>query len=153
LIFIDQAKDKIGALANPYAAKPETFGGGRSVGYYSSVRVHLRNGAAVKNKNKKEIGTWINFAIDKNKVGVPHRKGSFCLLYDYGIDNVTSNLDFLLEFQEGKKDVSFNGEVGPVEEMVNYVEANKLEGVLVAEVEKAWKEAHATGHNRKREVW
>lgn len=153
LIFIDQARDKVGGFSPPGAPKKETWSGGRAVGFYSSVRVHLKTAEPVKNSKKKEIGTWINFSIDKNKVGVPHRKGSFCILYDYGIDNVTTNLVFLQEFQESEKTVVFNDVEDTVKKMVEYVESNHLEKQLELEVEKAWKESYATGHNRQREVW
>ncbi len=153
LLFIDQARDKVGGFSPPGAPKKETWSGGRAVGFYSSVRVHLKTAEPVKNSKKKEIGTWINFSIDKNKVGVPHRKGSFCILYDYGIDNVTTNLNFLQEFQESEKTLTFNGQVDTVKKLVDYVETNHLEKQLELEVEKAWQESYATGHSRQREVW
>jgi protein RecA len=98
LFVIDQTRDNVGG--GQYAP-PEVTTGGRGLEYYSSVRLYLKHGTKVKNSKEKEIGIWVNFQCAKNKVGPPFRKGKFKILFDYGLDDITTNLSFLAEVQKG----------------------------------------------------
>lgn len=94
LFAIDQTRDNVGA-----AFSSEVTTGGRGMEFYSSVRLHLTHGRKVVNSKNNDIGTWVNFRCDKNKVAPPFRGGKFKILFDYGADNVVSNLSFLAQLQ------------------------------------------------------
>jgi len=96
LVCIDQTRDNVGS-----AFSGEVTTGGRGLEFYSSVRLYLKHAAKVKNSSEKEIGIWVKWEIAKNKVGPPFRKGKFKILFDYGLDDVTSNLSFLAQDQKG----------------------------------------------------
>jgi len=149
VIFIDQSRMNIGFAYGP----KETYSGGMALKFYASTRIHLKHGTKEKNKKDVEIGTWINFLVDKSKVSAPHRGSEFCILYDYGIDNIHSNLLFLQEAQKEDRTVSFNGTSGFMSKMIKYVEENNLEEKLDAEVEKAWLELYKADDTRKQRVW
>ena len=93
LIFIDQTIDNIGVIFG----EKETTSGGRALKFFSSVRLHLKNGEKVKNSKEKEIGIWVNFKVSKNKTAPPFRTGRFKIIWDYGIDNIATSLDFIQE--------------------------------------------------------
>lgn len=97
LFVVDQTRDNIGG--GSYASEVTT--GGRGMEFYSSVRLHLMHGRKVENSKEKEIGVWVNFKVDKNKVGPPFRSGKFKILFDYGMDDVVSNLSYLASIKSG----------------------------------------------------
>jgi len=76
--------------------------GGRAIGFYSSLR--LRAMSPVKFKKKKTIagkevervvGVMTEFEVFKSSVWAPHRKATVYILFDYGIDDIRANLQFI----------------------------------------------------------
>jgi len=103
LICIDQTRDNVGGFGSS-----EVTNGGRGLEFYSSVRLYLKHDKDVVNTQKKEIGIWVKFKVDKNKVGPPFRRGHFKILFDYGLDDVTSMLSWLVGADpECKKDEEY----------------------------------------------
>jgi len=160
VFFIDQTRDNIGVTFGPR----ETTSGGRALEFYSSVRIYLKHAESVKNKRKQEIGIWVDFRVIKNKVASPFRSSSFKILWDYGLDDIGSNIEFLKLYQdeegdeEGKEKsrksprVNFNDKKLYVNDMIKYVEENGLEYLLKEEVWRCWKEYHKT-EDRKPRIW
>lgn len=77
--------------------------GGRAIEFYSSQVVRLKE-TFQNSKIKKTIGgierivgLRVEASCNKNKVGRPHRKGVFQILFDYGIDDITSNLEWMAD--------------------------------------------------------
>lgn len=157
LVFINQARDNVGVIFGP----KEVVSGGRALNFYSSVVIHLLSGEKIKNAREQDIGVWLNFRIDKNKVGPPYRSGKFAIIWEYGLDNVLTNLAYLKDCQailakegKGKKErmVEFNGEKKYMSRMVSYVEKNELEQKLDEDVIKMWLEMYKPS-DRKRRIW
>ncbi len=159
VVLLDQTRDDPSVTFGDR----ETVSGGRAPKFYSSVRIHLFPGSKVKNKAGVEIGTWIRFRIDKNKVAPPYRSGEFKILWEYGLDDIGSNLQFLKSIQdliakeEGGRTrksatVEFNGKSKTISKMITYVEENNLEDELIAEVVDLWHEIHKP-EPRKPRVW
>jgi len=91
VVAIDQTRDNIGLAFGP----KHTVSGGKAMRFYASTRILLKLAGTIKNKHDVTIGIKVNFTIEKNKIAPPFRKGFFNLLFDYGIDDLTSNLEWL----------------------------------------------------------
>lgn len=81
LIFINQIREKVGVMYG----NPETTSGGRALPFYSSVRLHVRMGDQLKNKDEV-FGHIVKVKVTKNKVGVPFKEAAFPLIYGHGVD-------------------------------------------------------------------
>jgi len=91
-IVIDQTRDSL-AMFGPQT----TVSGGKGMKFYSCVRIELFSGEKILNENERIVGQVFKFKVIKNKVGVPFREGYFRLIFNYGIDDVATNLDWLHE--------------------------------------------------------
>lgn len=91
-IFINQLREKIGVLFG----NPETTPGGRALKFYSSLRIEVRGGEAIK-KGNEMIGRRMKVKVVKNKVAPPFRTALFDVYYGRGISNASSLIDLGLE--------------------------------------------------------
>lgn len=92
ILFINQVREKIGVMYG----NPETTSGGRALPFYSSVRLHVRQGDQLKNKDEV-YGHVVKVKVTKNKVGTPHKEAAFPLLYGIGVDR-TDEIGQLAKF-------------------------------------------------------
>lgn len=91
-IFINQVRDKIGiAYGNP-----EVTPGGRALKFYSSVRIEVRRGEAIKDGSDK-IGNRTKCKVVKNKVAPPFKECEFDVMYGQGINRIGEVLDLAAE--------------------------------------------------------
>ena len=98
VIFINQIREKIGVTFG----NPETTPGGRALKFYSSVRMEVRKGSAVK-INEVVVGFKPTLKIVKNKVAPPFTTAEYDIctgtetLPIFGIDSTGSLIDFALD--------------------------------------------------------
>jgi len=95
-IFINQLREKVGVVYG----NPEVTPGGRALKFYSSVRIEIRKGEAIKS-GEDVLGNVTKAKIAKNKVAPPFKSASFDLMYGEGVSmegsivNVGSELGIL----------------------------------------------------------
>lgn len=135
-IFINQVREKIGVIYG----NPETTPGGRALKFYSSVRIEVRRGEAIKNGGEV-IGNRTKCKIVKNKVAPPFKECEFDIMYGQGISRVGEVLDLAVEIGVVNKSgawFSYNGaKLGQGRDNAKEVLKNNPE--MMAEIEKAVK--------------
>jgi len=108
IIFINQLREKVGIMFG----NPETTPGGRALKFYSTIRLDVRKGEAIKNGSDL-IGNAVNVKIVKNKVAAPFKTASVDLIYGQGICHEAEVLDLAANSDVVKKSgawYDYNGE-------------------------------------------
>ena len=92
------------ADGSPYTPKTATPGG-KAVGYYSSLRFQTRSPKKIKKevivadkKVERVVGLEVQIYVFKSSVGVPYRTAPITVVFDYGIDDIRGNLQYLKKF-------------------------------------------------------
>jgi RecA/RadA recombinase len=93
LIVISQTRDNIGFGA---MFTPKTRSGGKALKFYSAFEIWLACQKKEK-KGKRVIETNVQGKISKNKLTGHHGEFYFPILNDYGIDNIKSCINFLMD--------------------------------------------------------
>lgn len=97
LIIISQTRDNIG-----FGFTEQTCAGGRALKFYCTHEIWM----AVKKtlvRSKIQIGVTSGVSIKKNSLTGKLRKVDFNIYYDYGLDDIGSMIDLLLELEYWKK--------------------------------------------------
>lgn len=86
LIFINQLRMAPGVIHG----NPEYTPGGKSLGFFASIRVAIRRGDWIEDeKTKEKLGQNIKFKVEKNKTAPPMREGYMRFIYGNGqIDKI-----------------------------------------------------------------
>ena len=108
MVCSNQVRQNSESAGNPYAEKYSTPGG-LAVGFYASVRLKFSKPEKIKEKvthKGKEItrvvGVTSTVEVYKNSVWSPYRTAPLHILFDYGIDDIRANLQYVKDMTGGK---------------------------------------------------
>lgn len=136
IIFVcsNQVREKEGKMITP---------GGLGVGFYASIRLKLKpcfpqsKISITRDGFEKTIGIKTEVEVYKNSVGNPKGIANLNIIFNYGIDDVRANIEYL---KTGKKYEIFNEEFSQVQKAIDYVEEMGLVQDLRELVIKRWYE-------------
>ena len=130
--------------AGPFGQK-YTTPGGEAVGFYSSLRLKTN----VLKKIVKEVtfrgkeisrvvGVEVEIEVFKSSIDRPYRKAPLTIIFDYGIDDIRQNLQFLKTYGKSKTyilgdrslDMSMDKSIAIIEEE-NLTERLRQEVILL----------------------
>lgn len=146
LYIISQERDN--ANAGMYGKK-NRLGGGRAVGFYETARIYSK----LKEKEERKgraVGVLIETTAEKVRHPRPFRSCFIPINFTYGMDDVAANIDFLFNLRSDKtgellksaKSIVWEDGKEPMsrEELITFVEENKLKGELKRRVIALWEE-------------
>jgi len=93
-VFINQIREKVGVMFG----NPETTTGGRALKFYSTIRLEVRKGEAIK-QSTDVVGNRVKIKVAKNKVAPPFKTAEFDLMYGEGYSRLGSIIDMGVEFE------------------------------------------------------
>lgn len=97
LLIIFQTKDVVNPMPGQ---KTKTHGGGNAPKFYAQHTVWLSivgQETRGESKAKRKVGVNTLASVDKNHLTGKKRDARFTIYYDYGVDDTSSMVDFLLE--------------------------------------------------------
>lgn len=136
--------------AGAYAEK-YTTPGGVAVGFYSSLRLHFRKPDKIYLKRnivgkevKRVIGVETEVFVYKSSIDKPYRTAPLYIIFDYGIDDVRANLQFLKDYTKATTYTLGEYKLGSsMEEAIKTVENAGIESELREAVIDLWESIEA----------
>lgn len=101
VIIISQVRENI----DMFSFEKFSRSGGKALDFYAHMVLWL---ATAKKTMKKDraVGVTVKAKVTKGKVARPYRECFFTFLYDYGLDDIGTSVDFLFNLRTDKGDLN-----------------------------------------------
>lgn len=148
LLITSQLRDKPGVMFG----KAEGRSGGKALQFYSGQVLELQKKLKITKKitvegytQEYEVGRLVKVVCTKNKFGKSFRKCFLFFDFNYGIDNVKSNIHYLYNLITEKSEIRekkliWDEKEYTVNGLIRFIEKNNLEKELENRVIKLWNE-------------
>lgn len=141
MVCSNQIRETMNAFGAKYASP-----GGKAIGFYASLRLKveiLKKIKVTKKINEKPItkivGIQTNVEVFKNSISAPYKSAPITIIFDYGIDDIRENLQYVKENTENTiyqvNDIALNKSL---EKSILLVEKKKLVKDLQKQVIRIW---------------
>jgi len=146
MVCSNQVRENVNA--GPYEPKYRSPGG-LSIGFYSSLRLRCSNPQKIKREKtiqsgklvSRIVGVETHIEVHKSSIWKPFHSAIVPILFDYGVDDIRANLQFLKEHTKAKTYI-VNGQKlsNGLDHACSIVEHDKLQKSLQQEVTNLWME-------------
>jgi len=140
VVIISQVRENI----QPFSFEKYVRSGGKAMDFYAHTVLWLATLKKI-NKKGKPIGVVVKAKTTKSKTPRPFRDCQFSIIFDYGVDNIGSNLDYLYELRTDR------GELTPAAKNISWGN-NDNKKVSVSVLKKFLKETEYVPEGKKRAV-
>lgn len=147
LLMVCSNQVRVNVDAGPYGQK-YTTPGGEAIGFYASLRLRFNRAEKIKLKKKiagkeetRVIGVEALIEVFKSSIWKPFHTAPITILFDYGVDDVRQNLQYIKDHTTNK--VYCLGEQSlsnSMEEAIKLIEDSGSETILREEVIDLWEE-------------
>lgn len=147
LLMVCSNQVRVNTDAGPYGQK-YTTPGGEAVGFYSSLRLRFSRPEKITVKERiagkevsRVVGVETDIEVFKSSIWSPYRKAPVIIRFDYGIDDIRANLQFIKEHTKNtiytvndeKLDIS-------LDKSIRMIERQGLESDLKEQTINLWEE-------------
>ena len=137
LIVVSQIRENIGVSFG----EKHRRSGGKALDFYASQIVWLYNKGQSKNGNVT-TGIEVKAKVKKYRVWKPFRECDFNILFEYGIDDLGSMVDFLIDnkyyMKSGNGQIKLGDKIISKEELIQYLSENNQEQETKNAVKMVW---------------
>lgn len=145
MVASNQIRENVGAMPGQQKYKSP---GGQGIGFYASLRLQITPIQKIKRKervNGKEVtrvvGVESEINVFKSSIWKPLRTARITIIFDYGIDDIRQNLQFIKTYTKYNT-YTLGGETldKSMEKSIQIIEEDGLEEELKNEVIDLWEE-------------
>lgn len=142
LVIVSQVREKLDGTVQKYTRYENRFSrsGGKAIDFYAHTVLWLRNLTKIEIevdnggvKEKRVVGVVINAWTSKSKTARPYRSCTFTVLFDYGVDNIGSNVDYLFNLRgdsgqltAAAKSVAWEGKACSFDDMKQFLRDTEM---------------------------
>jgi RecA/RadA recombinase len=145
ILMVCSNQVRVNTDAGPYGQKYRAPGG-EAIPFYASLRLRCMGASKITQKkkiNEKEvtrvIGVETPIEVFKSSVWKPYRTASVFIMFDYGIDDIRANLQFVKQMTKATTYVVEEEKAGAsMQDAIAYVEKHGLENDLRGQTIDLW---------------
>jgi RecA/RadA recombinase len=120
VIIISQVRENL----QPFSFEKYVRSGGKAMDFFAHTVLWLATLKKIVKKGKP-VGVVVKAKTTKSKTPRPYRDCQFSIVFDYGVDNIGSNLDYLYELRTDK------GELTPAAKNISWGEGGVKKPKLI----------------------